>query len=392
MDRIPNLDVALLGSYPPRECGIATFTHDLRDALAAQGASLAGVIAVDESGAHRRYGSEVRWRLKQDNPASYRRLASALDDASVDLLCIQHEYGLFGGLDGELLLPFLDKLRLPVVTTLHTTVGAPSQHMRTITRSLCDRSAAVIVLARSAIPLLRDVYGVNPRKVVTHIPHGVPSVPHTPDIRRRAKNHLGQAGVTLLSTFGLINPNKGIEYVIHALPDVVREHPDVRYLILGETHPSVRCRAGEDYRTFLQNLVAELGLDEHVVFDARYLNSDELVQWLLATDVYLMPYLNAEQIVSGTLAYAIGCGKAVIATEFRYARELLAEGHGEVVPFRDPEAIRDRLLRLLGDRPALAAMERRAYAAGHQMQWPIVARSYRQVFATVAESLRSRIA
>ncbi|MGH8908640.1 MAG: glycosyltransferase family 4 protein [Egibacteraceae bacterium] len=391
MDSMSDLTVAMLGSYPPRECGIATFTRHLHDALIAHGASLGGVVAVDEPGARRRYSSDVRWRLQQDNPASYRRLASALRDASVDLLCIQHEYGLFGGLDGELLISLMDSLRIPVVTTLHTLLSAPTPHMRAVTQSLCDRSAAVVVLARCAIPLLRDVYGVDPRKV-SCIPHGVPTVPRAAGMRRRAKAQLGQTGVTLLSTFGLIGPTKGIEYVIRALPQVVREHPEVRYLILGETHPGERRCAGEDYRTSLEGLVAELGLDEHVGFEARYLDQDELVQWLLATDIYLMPYLDPEQIVSGTLSYAVGCGKAVISTGSRYARELLAEGRGEIVPFRDPDAISGQLLRLLGDRLALAAMEHRAYAVGRQMRWPTVAGSYHSVFNGVAGSPRSRSA
>jgi polysaccharide biosynthesis protein PslF len=381
----------MLSSYPPRGCGIATFTRDLHHALAENGTPLGGIVAIDEPGAHRRYGSDVRWRLQQNNPSSYRHVATALHEAGVDLLCIQHEYGLFGGLDGELLITLLDKLRIPVVTTLHTTLRAPAQHLWDVTQSLCDRSAAVVVLARTAIQVLRDVYGVDPRKV-SYIPHGVPAISRVPGMRRRAKAELGQPDTTILSTFGLLGPGKGIEYAIRALPVVVQNHPDVRYFVLGETHPGERRRAGESYREFLQDLVTELGLNEYVTFYSRYLDQDELVRWLLATDVYLLPYLQEEQIVSGTLAYAVGLGKAVISTGFCYARELLAEGRGEIVPFRDPEAISRRLLRLLGDRPALAAMERRAYAAGRQMQWPVVADSYHWVFAAVAGSLHSRIA
>lgn len=383
MDPASNLTVAMLSSYPPRECGIAMFTVEVQQALAAQGAPIEGIVAIDEPGARRSYDSDVLARVEQENPTSYQRLAPALHDAGVDLLCIQHEYNLFGGLDGELLLTALDQLRIPVVTVLHSTLAGPTQHMRTVTRSLCDRSDAVIVLTRFAISLLHDVYGIDPRKI-NFIPHGIPSVPYMPRGRYRAKAQLGQTDATLLSTFGLLVPGKGIEYAIRALPEVAQEYPDVRYYVLGKTHPVEYRHNGESYRMFLQELVAELSLGEHVRFDARYLDHDELIQWLLATDIYLAPYVDTEHSVSGPLAFAVGCGRVAISTQFRYARELLDGGHGEIVPFADPEAIRTKLLGLLGDRPALAAMERRAYTASRQMQWPIVADSYSRVFATAA--------
>jgi len=375
--------VALLGSFPPRECGIATFTRDLFHALSAGGHATRGVAAIDEPGAVRRYGPDVRWRLDQDDPRSYDHLATALDRAGADVLSIQHEFGLFGGHDGELLLRLLDRLVTPAVVTLHTVLGAPSGHLRQLTRALCDSSAATVVLARAAIPLLADVYGVDPAKV-HYIPHGIPTVKRTRGSRRRTKAALGLSGRTVLSTFGLIGPSKGIEHVIRALPEVVRAHPDLLYVVLGQTHPGQLRHAGEEYRESLQGLVAELGLERHVRFDARYLDQDELVRWLLATDVYLMPYLDPEQIVSGTLAYAVGSGKAVVATQFRYARELLSGGRGELVPFRDSDAITRKLLRLLGDRPALAGMERRAYEASREMEWPNVAAAYRRLFARLA--------
>lgn len=374
--------VALLGSFPPRECGIATFTRDLQSALEAPGHGLAGIVAVDEPGADRVYGPDVRWRLDQADHDSYRRVAEQLN-AEADVLCIQHEYGLYGGTQGEYLLTLIEALDIPVVTTLHTTLGSPSQDMRRVTRALCERSAGVVVLARAAIPLLGDVYGV-PEGKVHFIPHGIPTVTRAVGLRRAAKTRLGLSGRTLLTTFGLIGPGKGIEYVVRALPDVVEAHPDLLYLVLGETHPGERRATGESYRESLEALVADLGLEDHVAFDARYLSQEQLIRRLLATDVYLMPYLNPEQIVSGTLAYAVGCGKAVIATDFRYARELLANGRGEIVPFRDAPAITGKLLDLLGNRDVLGRVERRAYESSRSMQWPDVARGYRALFAAVA--------
>lgn len=376
------LSVALLGSFPPRECGIATFTRDLHAAVEAAGQRLAGVVAIDEPGAGRVYGPDVRWRLDQADEHSYRLVAEQLN-ATADVLCIQHEYGLYGGTQGEYLLTLIDALDIPVVTTLHTTVGAPSPDLLRVTRGLCERSAGVVVLARAAIPLLRDAYGVTESKM-HFIPHGIPTVTRSTGLRRASKARLGLSGRTLLTTFGLIGPGKGIQYVIQALPEVVKAHADLLYLVLGETHPGERRATGETYRESLEALVADLGLEDNVAFDARYLSQEQLIRRLLATDVYLMPYLNPEQIVSGTLAYAVGCGKAVIATDFRYARELLANGRGEIVGFRDPAAITQKLIGLLGNRDALGRVERRAYESSRSMQWPEVAREYRALFAAVA--------
>jgi glycosyltransferase involved in cell wall biosynthesis len=376
--------VAWLASYPPRECGIATFTRDLTRAVSQQTGIPPWVVAVDEPGAEdRRYPPEVFFRLRRDDPSSYDRLAKELGAADVDVLCIQHEYGLFGGECGELLLRALSCLEIPLVITLHTILGRPGPKLEAVTKGLFKHSTALVVLARAAAPLLHDVYGCDLRRV-RFVPHGIPSVPRVPGLRRAAKARLGYGGRTLLSTFGLIGPGKGIEYVLRALPPVARRHPNVLYLVLGETHPGERRTRGERYRGSLEALVAELGIGNHVRFEPRYLEYGELIEYLLATDLYLMPYLEPEQIASGTLAYAVGCGKAVVATEFRYALELLGNGQGSLVPFRDSGAIETELLRLLGDRSALAAMERRAYEASRIMQWPHVANDYRRLFAEVS--------
>lgn len=372
--------VACVSSFPPRECGIATFAADVASALDKHSTKPTKIVAMNEPNATRQYGSQVQWRIDQNDPASYLRVAESLNRSTVDIVNIQHEYGLFGGQDGAMLLPFMDAVRQPIVTTLHTVLPEPTESMRAVTQAIGAKSAAVVVLAQSAIAMLRDTYGIDERKL-HYIPHGIPTVPRKPGMRRAMKAQLGFSGRTLLSTFGLIGRGKGIEYVIQALPPLIEKHPNLLYLVLGETHPGVRRHEGEQYREYLQSLVRDLGLHDHVQFENRYLGLEELVNYLLATDVYLMPYLDPSQIVSGTLAYAVGCGKAVIATPFRYAQELLADNRGVIVPFRSPGAITKSLDALLGNEVLRATMEARAYAFSRPMEWPNVGTAYREVFA-----------
>ncbi len=372
--------VACVSSFPPRECGVATFTADVASALDKQSTKPTKIVAMNEPDATRQYGPQVQWRIDQNDPASYLRVAESITRSTMDIVNIQHEYGLFGGQDGVMLLPFMDAVRQPIVTTLHTVLPEPTEAMRAVTQVIGAKSAAVVVLAQSAIPMLRDTYGIDERKL-HYIPHGIPTVPRKPGMRRAVKAQLGFSGRTLLSTFGLIGRGKGIEYVIQALPPLIEKHPNLLYLVLGETHPGVRRNEGEQYREYLQGLVRDLGLQEHVHFENRYLGLEELVNYLLATDVYLMAYLDPHQIVSGTLAYAVGCGKAVIATPFRYAQELLADNRGVVVPFRSPSAITKSLDALLGNEVLRANMEARAYAFSRPMEWSNVGTAYREVFA-----------
>lgn len=376
----------MLSSYPPRECGIATFGADLARAISTYTRHNVSLIAIDEPDAARVYPAEVQWRLRQQDPASYREVATALGRSNIGLVNVQHEYGLFGGEHGELLLDFLEHVQQPVVTTLHTVLPEPPAHMREVTRAICRLSSETVVLAQSAIPLLRDVYGVDVSRV-SFVPHGIPSVKREPGARHAMKARLGYTGRTLLSTFGLINPDKGIEYVLQALPAVVARYPDLLLLVLGETHPVVRRHSGERYRESLQALVDDLGLHDHVQFVNRYMAMDELINYLLATDIYLMAYLNPHQIVSGTMAYAVGCGKAVVATPFRYAREMLAEGRGSIVPFRDPQALGSTLLELLDNPQERLAMELRAYTFSRMMEWPAVANNYARIFRRHSDAL-----
>lgn len=377
--RLVDPQIALLGSYPPRACGIATFTADVATALDQESSRPTKIIAIDEPGADRMYRPNVHWRLQQHNPQSYLDTAAAIGKSNVKLVNIQHEYGLFGGDDGEMLLSFINAVPQPVVTTLHTVVPNPSPHFRAVTRALFAASAEMVVLARSATPLLRDAYGIDPERV-TFIPHGIPSVPRRPGMRRAMKLRLGLSGRTVLSTFGLLNPDKGIEYVLEALPALVERYPDLLFLIIGETHPGIRQHSGESYRNSLQALVDEGGLHEHVRFVNQYLTLEDLLDYLVATDVYLMAYLNPDQIVSGTLAYALGSGKAVVATPFRYAQEMLADERGVIVPFRSSEQIMAALDDLLKHPSKRAVMEEKAYIFSRNMEWHAVAAAYQAVF------------
>jgi polysaccharide biosynthesis protein PslF len=367
-----------LGSYPPRECGIATFTKDMVDAYDRAFHLKAPVIAVDEPGAEvRRYPSEVVARIAEQERGSYAAAADFVNRYPVELVNIQHEYGLFGGERGEWLVDFLRALEKPAALTLHTVLPEPDEAYLRVTRDLCENSARVVALSETGRGLLEQIYGIDPQHVqVVH--HGVPDVPFQDTHSAKATFGIGQR--TVISTFGLISRGKGLEYAIEAMRSVVRRHPETLYLILGETHPVVRRREGESYRESLTAMVREYGLHYNVQLVDKYLDFDEVVSYLAATDIYLTPYLNPEQIVSGTLAYAVGCGKAIVSTPYLYAQELLAHNRGFLCEFRDASSIALRLNMLLDDPALRRATERRAYRFGRQMTWPHVASKYGQLF------------
>ncbi len=370
--------VTYMASYPPRECGIATFTKDLVEAIDSTYSGHPGkIVALNESQGTYRYGQEVRCAVTVDDLDSYREAAEYVNRSKTDLLCIQHEYGLFGGDYGENLFAFLNALKKPLVVTLHTVLPQPNHRLRRVTQSLVARADATVVLARKALEILAEDYGIRGANV-RYIPHGVPNVRKLP--ASNFKSVLGLDGRLTVSTFGLINPGKGIEYAIRALPRVVEKYPNVLYLVLGETHPGVRRHEGENYRNFLHNMVAELGLQKHVKFNNHYLSYNEIVSYLMATNIYLVPYLNPNQIASGTLAYAVGAGRAVVSTPFIYAQELLADGRGILVPFRDSERIASALEELIGEPARRAEMASAAYAYGRSMTWHKVAHQYMELF------------
>jgi len=369
-----------LGTYPPRECGIATFTQDVVRSYDGAFDSRSGVIAIDEPGADRTYGPSVVARLGQDDRPAYTELAKRIDASDADLVCVQHEYGLFGGEDGAWFLDLLDAIEKPVVVSLHTVLPKPEPAHRDLAAAICRCADAVIVLSQTGKDILVATYGVEASKVsVVH--HGVPDVPFRGTSEGKAALNVGDRPI--VSTFGLISRGKGLEFGIEAMRDVVDRHPDALYLILGQTHPGVRRFEGESYRDSLRAKTIELGLERNVEFVDRFLDFDELLAYLAATDVYLTPYLNPVQIVSGTLAYAVGIGKAIVSTRYLYAEELLANGRGLLVPFRDAGALGTALGSLLDDPWYRRAIERRAYRFGRQMTWPHVARAYGRIFDSV---------
>ncbi len=383
------MKTAFLGTYLPRKCGIATFTHDLRQSVAAQSApGDCPVIAVTQRGANHGYPPEVVCEIAEDDPRSYLRAAEFLNRGGADLLCVQHEFGIFGGEAGRHLLTLLRALRTPVVTTFHTVLRAPSPAQREVMRSLIGMSDRLVVMTERGRTFLRETYGAPDAKIDL-IAHGIPDVPfEEPD---RCKELFAVEGRLTLLTFGLLSPNKGIEHVLAALPAIIAEFPQVVYLVLGATHPNLVREQGETYRRSLEQLAQRHGVEEHVVFFDRFVDLAELKDFIGAADVYITPYLNEQQIVSGTLAYAFGAGKAVVSTPYWHAAELLAGDRGVLVPFADSGAIAREVAALLRDQGRRLAMRRRAYGIGRGMIWPRAAEHYLGTFARAhAEHARAQ--
>jgi glycosyltransferase involved in cell wall biosynthesis len=379
-----------LGSYPPRECGIATFTKDVVESYDQRFGMHSEIVAIEEPGAPKRaYPPAVVANLIQDDRESYRAIAEFVNAHPCDALNVQHEYGLFGGDNGDWIVDLIALVRKPVIVSLHTVLPDPAPDHLLVARTICATASAIVVLSATGKDILVDKYGIDPLKVnVVH--HGVPDVAFRDSDAPKATLGLGDRQV--ISTFGLINRGKGLEYAIEAMRDVVAHHPEALYLILGQTHPVVRRHEGEVYRESLEKLVADYGLANNVKLIDRYLGFDELVGYLQATDIYLTPYLNPVQIVSGTLAYAIGVGKAVVSTPYLYAEELLAHGRGFLVNFRDAGSIAATVNSLLEDRDLRASTERRAYRFGRQMTWPHVAQEYGRLFTSLLPHRRSALA
>jgi glycosyltransferase involved in cell wall biosynthesis len=378
-DRLPK--IALIGNYVPRQCGIATFTTDLLLSLAAEAkdSEIWAVVMNDVVGGYD-YPAEVRFEIDQKNLSDYRLAADFLNMNHVDVVCLQHEYGIFGGENGSYILELLAHLRMPVVTTLHTVLQEPTPGQRQVLRSICQWSERVVVMSQRAIGMLQEVYGVPPEKIV-YIGHGIPDVPFVdPNFY---KDQFGVEGKKVILTFGLLSPGKGIEYMIDAMPAVIGEHPDAVYVVLGATHPHVKRQSGESYRMSLLRRARELGVASHIIFHNRFVELSELCEFLGAADIYVTPYLNKEQIVSGTLAYALGTGKAVVSTPYWYAEEMLADGRGCLVGFRDSRGLAEKINSLLSNEVERHAMRKRAYTFTREMVWKEVARRYLDVFHEV---------
>jgi glycosyltransferase involved in cell wall biosynthesis len=367
---------AALGSHLPRHCGIATFTTHLTDALVEQLPGADGfVVAMNDAGRRHAYPSRVRFEIGEGDLSAYRRAADFLNVNQVDVLSVQHEYGIFGGKAGAHLLELLRALRMPVVTTLHTILSEPNPAQCLVLEELARLSERLIVMSQSGAELLKQVHGI-PADQIDLIPHGIPRVP----VDAGSKERLGLAGKTVILTFGLLSPDKGIEYVVEALPEILAADSDIVYVVLGATHPHVVGREGEAYRLMLEARGRHLGVDGSMIFHNRFVTQAELTEFLSAADIYITPYLNAEQITSGTLAYALGAGKAVISTPYIYARELLADGRGVLVPWKDSSAIAGEVVNLRRDPIRYRTMCARAAAHGLEMAWPAVAGRYVESF------------
>ena len=370
--------IAFLGDYFPRLCGIATFTHDLSEAVAAASPGTDCFVgAVNDRVEGYDYPQRVRFEMLEKDLDSYRRAADFLNFSNADVLCVQHEFGIYGGQAGSHLLALLKEVRMPVVTTLHTVLREPNAAQRKVMDELVRHSDRVVVMAHKGAEILRETYNV-PESKVDIIAHGIPDMPFVDS--GCYKEQFGVEGRKVLLTFGLLGPGKGIEHVIEALPEIVRQHPNVVYLILGATHPHLIAHEGERYRLSLERLAEDRGVKDHVIFYNRFVSLDDLKEFIGATDIYLTPYLNEAQVTSGTLAYVFGAGKAVVSTPYWHAQELLADGRGVLVPFRNPAAITEGVCGLLNDPERMEKIRHDAHAMGRAMIWPAVAQRYLESF------------
>jgi glycosyltransferase involved in cell wall biosynthesis len=363
-----------VSTYPPRRCGIATFTQDLAVASGEH-----EIAVLHDANTRLAYPQDVHHWIRDEVRNEYERTATILRDCA-DVVSIQHEYGIWGGTDGEYVLDFLRALQVPSVATLHTVLQHPTSGQRAVLSELVARTDATVVMSRSAARLLTTAYGVDSSRVEV-IPHGVPDVRLVDDAA--VKPGLGVVGRKVILSFGLLGPGKGYELVLDALPAVVESDPTALYVIVGATHPSLIRREGETYRVGLVEQVRRLGLDNNVRFVDRYVDRRELIRWLQATDIFVTPYPNLDQIVSGTLSYAMGAGRAIVSTPYAYAAELLADGRGMLTMPGSPVALANALVELLCDDGLRAAMGRRAYAYSRAMVWSSVGAEYRRVFADV---------
>jgi glycosyltransferase involved in cell wall biosynthesis len=377
---LPNR-IAMVGNYLPRRCGIATFTTDLCDAIHAEyGATELLALPVNDTEEGYTYPARVRFELSEDNLASYRQAADFLNFSNIDLVCLQHEYGIFGGRAGGHILEVLRRLRMPVATTLHTVLREPNPDQRAVMEEIATLSDRMIVMSQHSAEILQEVFRV-PIDKIDLIPHGIPDLPFTdPSFY---KDGFGTEGKDVLLTFGLLSPNKGIENVIQALPRILSRHSNVIYMVAGATHPHILRREGDKYRAYLQKLSVDLGVEANVVFRNRFVSPEEMVELIGAADIYITPYKHKAQVVSGTLAYALSAGKAIISTPYLHAIELLDGERGVLVPFDDPQAIAAKTLELLDNDTARHAMRKRAYLHARDMVWKRVAQKYMKSFERI---------
>ncbi|GAB3991509.1 glycosyltransferase family 4 protein [Spirosoma daeguense] len=382
-------NVAFIGDYLPRQCGIATFTSDLYtsyDSFIPDANAL--VVSVNDTPEGYNYPSEVRYDFYQHDQDAYRKAAEFLNAKSVDVVCLQHEYGIYGGSAGSYILTLLRNLTMPIVTTFHTILKTPDKDQLVVLKTIADLSSRVICMSEKGRDFLINIYEI-PEEKIDLIPHGIPDMPFVDP--HFYKDKFGMEGKQTLLTFGLLSPNKGIENVIKALPRIVEQHPNVVYMVLGATHPHLLKHEGEAYRDSLKKLAADLGVRDNIRFYNQFVELDDLLEYLGSADIYVTPYLNPAQITSGTLSYAFGCGKAVVSTPYWHAEELLSDGRGVLVPFGDSDAIASEISRLLTDEPTRHAMRKKGYMMGREMIWERVIQLYGESFGRARQERMSII-
>ena len=392
--RRPTTKIAFISSFLPRKCGIATFTSDLINNVRSAGTDeFEPTIIAAESGPELEYDNRVKIKIRKDAKYDYVLAADYIYFSDIDIVCLQHEFGLFGGDGGAYLRLLLEKLNKPVVTTLHTILENPAKEYYDSLIDVCRASNKVIVMNKRGVSMLRDIYSVSEEKIRL-IPHGVPDLPFIDS--SNYKRRLGLAGRKTILTFGLLSKNKGIEVMLQALPEIVKADPSILYIVLGATHPEVLRHDGQAYKNQLDKMVTDLGLEKNVVFHNRFVDDQELFDFLGAADIYVTPYMHKEQLTSGTLAFAVGTGKAVVSTPYWAAEELLADGRGRLVGFGDSEGLAGSIVEILNDNSLFMKMKKRAYEYGRSRTWSRIGQSYWNLFnsqeLSITMALKPKIA
>lgn len=382
--KVRPIRVIYVSSYIPRYCGIATYTKDLTNAINLLNPyALAEIMVLNREEEKLEYPWEVKYKIEQDNLSTYLHAAEYINQSGADLVCLEHEFGIFGGNKGEYILPFIESLKLPLVTTLHTVVADPTGDEGAVLKKLIKKSLAITVMLEKVKEKLVKDYNIPSEKVVT-IPHGTPDLPYSPTTIYKKKRNLSDR--LIMGNINLLTPSRGVEYSLEAVAIIAKKYPNVLYVVIGQTHPVYVRTNGESYRNFLKKRVKELGIEKNVRFINEYLSLEELVNWLKTIDFCITPYLGPEQAASGALAYAVGAGKSCISTPYLYAREILADERGVLVPFRDSQAIASAVINLWDNPDKKNSMEKKAYLYGRLMTWPNVAFQYLELFRTVLDA------
>jgi glycosyltransferase involved in cell wall biosynthesis len=382
----PKNRIIYVSTYIPRECGIATYTKDLTNAINILNPHrLADIIAIDDAITEKqgkKYPWEVKYKIQQNDKDSWTKAAEYINQSSAEVIHLQHEFGIYGGQDGEWIMDFVDEIKKPIVVTLHTVLPDPSENQKRIVEHISRKATGIIVMVRNAVNYLVKTYNVDSDKIVV-IPHGVPDMPFTyPD---KSKKTLGLEKYNIISGFGLINRGKGYEYAIKAMPKILKKHPMTKLLILGQTHPVVLRQFGEVYREELIALAKDLGIEDSIIFVNKYLSLQGIIQYLQATDIYITPFPGLSQITSGTLSYAIGAGRACISTPYLYAQEVINDERGLLVPPNDPDKFSEAAITLLDDPEKRLEISKKAYAYGRNMIWPSVALKHLDLFEIITK-------